>query len=305
MQIKPIVSVVMITYGHENYIRQAIEGVFMQECDFEIELILANDCSPDKTDIVIQDILKTHPKANWIKYFNHEKNLGMMPNFIFALKNATGKYIALCEGDDYWIDKLKLQKQVDFLERNLDYVLIFHKVKILDLDGNIKEDFITKVPENHENIETLAQFGNYIHTPSVVFRNIIKEFPFEFEQTPIGDFFLYLLLAQHGKIKYLKENMCVYRYGVGVFSAKSSLHLARTNLKLLTCLISYFNDEKIKKIIFERHSNAISSFENNLNNQFKNSFVSNHLFFRCLNFLLENKTKPNLIFMKIYNRFIK
>ena len=88
MEQKLLVSVVMITYGHENYIRQAIEGVLMQECDFDIELILANDCSPDQTHEVIQDILNTHPKANIINYFKHDKNIGMMPNFLFALQKA-------------------------------------------------------------------------------------------------------------------------------------------------------------------------------------------------------------------------
>lgn len=289
----------MITYGHENYIRQAIEGVLMQKCNFEIELILSNDCSPDKTNDVIQEILKTHKSANWIKYFNHKKNLGMMPNFQFALEKCTGKYIAICEGDDYWIDELKLQKQVDFLEINPEYVLTFHKVKILNLNGEITEDFITKVPNNYESLETLAQFGNYIHTPSVVFRNILKDFPFEFKQTPIGDFFLYLMLAQHGKIKYLDEKMSVYRYGVGVFSGRNSLHLAKTNLKLFICLLSYFKDEKIKKILFERQINSVNSIESIINNQYKHSFVSNHLFFRMVKFLVENKKRPNLIFKKI------
>ena len=80
MEKKPLVSVVMITYNHENYIKEAIEGVLMQECDFEIELILANDCSSDQTHEVIQDILNLHPKANIINYFNHDKNIGVNYN---------------------------------------------------------------------------------------------------------------------------------------------------------------------------------------------------------------------------------
>ena len=109
------VSVCMITYGHENYIRQAIEGILMQDCNFEIELIISNDCSPDKTDVIIQGILKDHPRRSWIKYFNQNKNLGIMPNLFFALKQCSGKYVAMCEGDDFWITKDKLQKQVNIL----------------------------------------------------------------------------------------------------------------------------------------------------------------------------------------------
>ena len=100
----------------------------------------------------------------------------------------------MCEGDDYWTDPYKLQKQVDFLEANPDYVLNFHKVKILKPDGLLVDDFITKVPDNYETQETLARLGNYIHTPSVVFRNLIIELPKEFSLSPIGDYFLYMLL---------------------------------------------------------------------------------------------------------------
>lgn len=126
-----LVSVVMITYGHEKYIRQAIEGVLMQQGDFDLELVIANDCSPDNTDAVVQDVLSHHSNAHWIRYVRHEKNIGMMPNFIFALQQAKGKYIALCEGDDYWTDPCKLQKQVDFLEANPDYSICWTKYKVL------------------------------------------------------------------------------------------------------------------------------------------------------------------------------
>ena len=295
----------MITYGHESYIRQAIEGVLMQKCSFEIELIIANDCSPDNTNKIIQEILVSNKNANWIKYFNHKKNLGMMPNFIFSLKQSSGKYIALCEGDDYWTDELKLQKQVDFLEENLQYVLSFHKVKILNLDGLITDDFLTNLPENYENLETLAQFGNYIHTPSVVFRNILKNYPIEFEQTPIGDYFLYLMLAQHGNIKYFLDEMSVYRYGVGVFSGKNSIHLAKSNLLLFNNLVSYFKDESIKKIFIERQKNSINFFENAINNRYKKSFVSNHWFFISIKFLLENLKSPRKILDKFHQKLFK
>lgn len=259
------VSVCMITYGHEKYIREAIEGVLMQECDFEVELILANDCSPDLTDEVIQDIIQNHPRASWIKYFKHEKNLGMMPNFIFALEQCSGSYIALCECDDYWTDPYKLQKQVDFLEANPNYVLSFHKVNILKPDGSIVTDFITNVPENYDTQETLARLGNYIHTPSVVFRSIIKKYPKEFSLSPIGDYFLYILLAEHGKLKYLEDEMAVYRYGVGVWSAKSEyskkLKTAITH-SIIINLLSHNNI--VKYILKDRVLNFINIFHSEI-----------------------------------------
>jgi len=296
------ISVCMITYGHEKYIREAIEGVLMQECDFEVELILSNDCSLDQTDKVIQDILSNHPKAAWIKYFKHEKNIGMMPNFIFAMQQCQGKYIALCEGDDYWISKDKLQKQLDFLEKNKDYVLCFHPVAILNLTGEIVDDFVTRVPENYETIETLAQLGNYIHTPSVIFRNIISDFPFEFEQTPIGDYFLYMMLAQYGKLKCIETKMAVYRYGVGIFSGTSDINITKSNLKLFTCLLSYFKKEEINKIILKRHLQTVLHLEKSVHKIYLNSFVSNHVVFKLLKLIKKDYKSPKKITKKILNR---
>lgn len=260
MKLQPKVSVCMITYGHEKFIEQAINGVLMQHGDFELELILSNDCSPDTTDVVIQNIVKNHPKASCITYFNHKENLGMMPNFIFALEQCSGCYVALCEGDDYWTDPYKLQKQVDFLEANPDYVLSFHKVKILKPDGSIVPDFITNVPENYETQETLARLGNYIHTPSVVFRNIIKKFPKEFLLAPIGDYFLYMLLTEHGKLKYLEEEMAVYRYGVGVISKMNNFMIACNNVKMYSCMIGVIHDVDVKSILMMRQEIIIEQY---------------------------------------------
>ena len=88
----------MITYGHEKYIKQAIEGVLMQETNFNFELIIADDCSPDETESIVKNIVDTHPRGHIIKYFRHDKNLGMQANGIFAVLQCTAKYIAICRG---------------------------------------------------------------------------------------------------------------------------------------------------------------------------------------------------------------
>ena len=299
MKQQPKVSVCMITYGHEKFIEQAISGVLMQECDFEVELIIANDCSPDQTDVVIQNILENHPRASWIKYIKHDKNLGMMPNFIFTMEECKGEFVAMCEGDDYWTDPLKLQKQVDFLETNPDYVLCFHQVSILKTNGEIVDDFITKVPENYETIETLARLGNYIHTPSVVFRNVIKEFPFEFEHAPFGDYFLYIMLAELGKLKWLQEKMAVYRHGVGVISEMSGLKIANSNVILYSCMVSYLKNEELIKIIFDKQIYVVSSHYNEIKSEINNSIVINYLLFRTIKFIMKIFKYPDKIFKKI------
>jgi glycosyltransferase involved in cell wall biosynthesis len=252
--LQPTVSVIMITYGHEAYIRQAIEGVLMQECDFPVELIVADDCSPDGTPQFMNEILISHPQAFKIRYTRHLKNKGMVSNFLWALEQAEGKYIALCEGDDYWTDPYKLQKQVDFLEQNPDYVACFHDVKVLLPNGDLVEDTITSVPAQYETIEDLARDGNYIHTPSVVFRNVIQEYPAELNHSTIGDYFLYLLLAQYGKFKYWKEEMAVYRYGVGIFSVNTQDYKLYNFQATIFLLWHYFHNKNkaVSKILFSR-----------------------------------------------------
>lgn len=301
------VSVNMITFKHELYITQAIEGVLMQQTNFDFELIIADDCSPDRTPDIINDIIKNHPQGNRIKYFRHNENIGMQENGIFAFNQCLGKYIALCEGDDYWTDPLKLQKQVDFLEANPDYVLCFHPIKILRPDGTIGDDFITKVPENHETIETLARLGNYIHTPSVVFRNVTRSLPFEFRLSPIGDYFLYIILAGYGKLKYLEDKMAVYRYNVGVISRMSALDIANNNVKMYSCMIGYLKDENIKSIILDKqirvvteHYNMMESYyQEKIESNYKDAFVSRHFIFikiKMLGFYYKN---PKMFVKKI------
>ena len=255
------VSVSMPNYGQENYILDAINGVVSQQYTGEIEFIITNDNSPDNTDNVIKKFLATAdiPTNITIKYIKHEKNKGAIPNFAWTLEQCTGKYIAICEGDDYWTDPLKLQKQVDFLEANDDYVLCFHKVNILKPTGELVDDFITKVPENYEERKTLAQENNYIHTPSVVFRNILLDEykTLEFRNTPIGDYFLYLMLTKYGKMGFLPETMAIYRFGVGIFSNVSKYKQAKMNILLYTNLYAIEKDEVVKTIFYQKLKNVI------------------------------------------------
>ncbi len=213
MQNKPIVSVCMITYGHENYIREAIESVLMQKCNFEVELILANDCSNDQTNEVIQDILKTHQNRSWIKYHEHKKNIGMMPNFQFALEKCTGKYIALCDGDDYWTDELKLQKQVDFLDNNQEYVLCSHTTEEKNEVNNSSVIFPQISQNTTKGIEDYI-IENLTATCSILFKSeFLNPIPVWFRNIKFGDLALILMLfyRSNQKMMILKECMGVYR----------------------------------------------------------------------------------------------
>lgn len=117
------VSVCISAYNHESFIEEALNSVLGQECDFDYEIIVSNDKSTDQTHEVITKIIDEHPEGKKICYFNQEENLGINGNLIFTLEQANGKYIALLEGDDFWIDNKKLQKQFYFLEHNPDYTI--------------------------------------------------------------------------------------------------------------------------------------------------------------------------------------
>lgn len=226
MKQMPIVSVCMITYGHENYIEEAINGVLMQECDFEIELILANDCSPDKTDEVIQHILKTHPRTSIIKYIKHEKNIGMSPNFIFAMEQCKGKYIALCEGDDYWTDPLKLQKQVDFLDVNLDHSICWTKFDKVDYLGNLIDKNMPKFDNLLADVTIDNFFENYrTWTLTSVFQaSVLKKYNFtKFKYSK--DNTLFFAAINHSKGRVLDFNSACYRiHDSGAWSSSTNLN---------------------------------------------------------------------------------
>ncbi|UWY28613.1 glycosyltransferase [Flavobacterium sp. TR2] len=249
-----IISVCMITYGHEKYIREAIEGVLMQNSDFEIEIILFNDCSPDNTDKIIQDIIKNHERGSWIKYIKHDQNVGMMVNFLQALKACKGDYIALCEGDDYWVDPLKLQKQISFLSSNPHFSLCFHN-SIIKSENNERVMLEELGKLEFDTKDILHQW--FIPTASIVFRNYSDfVFPDWFVNCQSGDIPLLLLLSLRGNIKYIDEVMSVYRLHQG---GVSNTHREYSKVIGMVYIYQSFNfytklkfDEEIKNaIIYE------------------------------------------------------
>lgn len=128
-----MVSVSCLTYNHEQYIAQAIEGFLMQKTKFKFEVLVGEDCSTDGTRKIVEFYQKNYPEI--IKIVTSEKNVGLKDNFNRIVKQAKGKYMAMCEGDDFWTDPYKLQKQIDFLENNPDYIICCHYSKIIDQHG--------------------------------------------------------------------------------------------------------------------------------------------------------------------------
>ncbi|HCQ11991.1 glycosyltransferase family 2 protein [Flavobacterium sp.] len=292
----PLVSVCMITYGHEKYIEEAINSVLMQECNFEFELIISNDCSPDKTDFVIQTILKTHPKAHCIKYFNQQKNLGMMPNSIFVLEKSQGDYIAVCEGDDFWTDKLKLQKQVDFFKKNKQCSLCFHNATIYDEFTNQSKMF---VQEYHKKFYTGTDILErwLIPSASMMFVNVLKEkkLPHFFATAMHGDLALQLILFEYGTFGLINENMCTYRLN------ESSA--TRTLFYKLEYKYAHIAQLKEMKTYFKGKYNRF--FDQSIINQYRN-IISHYktTYLRRQSFILLKMMTFELLAIKKYHKEI-
>ncbi|OXB16127.1 glycosyltransferase family 2 protein [Flavobacterium reichenbachii] len=241
------VSVCMITYGHEKFIEEAINGVLMQDVDFDVELIISNDASPDGTDEIVKSIIQNHPRGNWIRYVKHEENIGMMLNSQFVLEAGKGEFIAICEGDDYWTDSLKLKKQVGFLEKNPDYVMCFHRCQVLLFEDEEKK-FIDQPLEEIDYEYSLygLLYKWNIPTASIVFKNVFlnknNTFPKEFLKVHSGDIALASYLFQFGKFYLFKEIMCVYRvFGLGVSVSHKSLRMIHYRTNLYYKINEYYN----------------------------------------------------------------
>ena len=123
---EPVVSICCITYNHEKYIEETIDSFLMQETDFPFEIVIGEDCSTDNTRKIVEKYKEMYP--NIIKLIVSENNVGMQANGQRTMEACIGEYMALCEGDDYWTDKNKLQIQKDFLESNPEYIICYTRL---------------------------------------------------------------------------------------------------------------------------------------------------------------------------------
>jgi glycosyltransferase involved in cell wall biosynthesis len=204
----PKVSVVSITYNHEAYIREALDGFVAQKTDFPVEIIVADDASTDATPAIIQEYADRHPHL--FRPILRSENLGIHANFTDALSAARGKYLALCEGDDYWIDPMKLTKQVAFLDRHPETAVCFHPVRMIWTDGHAKDSkFPPLQVRGNLSVETLIS-RNFIQTNSVVYRRLARYDDIPADVMPL-DWYLHVRHAVHGDIAMLPDTMAVYR----------------------------------------------------------------------------------------------
>jgi len=209
----PLVSVKMITYNHEKFIAQAIEGVLMQKTDFPFELVIGEDCSTDRTREIVVDYANRYPEI--IKPILHEKNVGAKANSESVGEACTGKYVALCEGDDYWTDPLKLQKQVEIMQANPHYSVCFHYANVVTTDNEFTGRFLGRIKGGSRQVTFDEVAPGFFPTASKVYRaDIVGTMPDFYFMEEAGDFSLWLIILDKGNAYYIDESLSAYRIGV-------------------------------------------------------------------------------------------
>lgn len=255
-----LVSICCVTYNHARFIDQAIQSFLYQKTDFDFEIIVNDDCSTDGTTEKLLEYQRQYPEK--IQLVLHEKNEWQQGKRAIFARNtfpkARGKYIALCEGDDFWSNDKKLQIQVDFLEKNEDFSACAHQSTVVSEDGSVvfKEFFKTDVPDTLLLEDFIGP--RWFHTASLMFRtSIVKE-----NQLPSnvasGDRALYLLLSSAGKVHFSQEVMCCYRKNKGSMSARVSAKLLEEDLNIIPWMKKINPDFPAAKYAQHLHHSILS-----------------------------------------------
>lgn len=255
-----LVSINCVTYNHEKYIAQAIEGFINQKTNFKYEILIHDDASTDKTADIIKRYEEKYPEIiKPIYQTENQYSKGIWGGQI-NLERAKGKYIAICEGDDYWTDEYKLQKQIDYMEKNPKCGLCFHTVEIFD---DQKKAIIGKIqPYNENKISPIKDVimggGSFMGTNSIIYRkdNMVNPPKFYLE-CPVGDYPLQILHSIKEYAYFIKDSMSVYRVNTGNSwtdknqEYKRQIELSKKIIKMLQDFNKY-SDKKYEDIVIER-----------------------------------------------------
>lgn len=243
---EPLVSVRTVTFRHAAYLRQCIEGVLMQRTTFPFEYVIGEDFSDDDTRAIAFEYASKYPDR--IRLVTADENVGMRANGHRIREACRGKYHAICEGDDYWTDPLKLQKQVDLLEAHPGTVLCFHNAWV-EYDAQWRDRprhlyIQVPLPTVHTTVDLLRQ--HFIPTASIMYRRaaLVSERPLWARQASSGDIALLLLLSLQGEFRYIDEPMSVYRKHDG---GVSNVHRGYDKVRNMIHLYESFNHHTGKR----------------------------------------------------------
>lgn len=217
---QPLVTVSCIAYNHEKYIARALDSFLMQKTNFPFEIVIHDDASTDRTAEIIREYAARYPDVIRPMYQTENQYSRGISNIsgAFNFPRARGKYIAMCEGDDYWIDDTKLQRQADYMEAHPECTLCFHAAKIESEDKAMRAREVR--PYRHSKIctaeEVIDKKANY-PTASLMFpARLGKILPQWYHDCPVGDVPIHIFMASHGTVYYMDRKMSVYRQGVSV-----------------------------------------------------------------------------------------
>lgn len=216
MSEKVMVSINCITYNQEEYIAKAIDSFLMQKTDFKYEILIHDDASTDNTANIIREYQEKYPdiiKPIYQKENQYSQGIKRV-DYKFNYSRANGKYIAICEGDDYWTDPFKLQKQVDYMEANPECTLCTHAVEKIDASTNKSKGLVR--PYNYSSKcsmkDVIEGGGGFVGTNSLLFpKKSLENAPSWYLDCIVGDYPLQILLSYKGYAYYIDENMSVYR----------------------------------------------------------------------------------------------
>ena len=256
---KPKVSVIMLTYNHEKYIAKAISSIISQDNLDEIELLIGEDCSTDKTRLICQEFQQSYPKV--IRIITAKKNVGAHKNFFRLWCRARAEYLAFCEGDDYWSDSKKLNKQIHILDKDINCSLCGAYTQTINEEnsGNGKTLSLIRPVYVRENYKLIDLIPNYnFHTSSIILRKSSVELPSWLWNVYCTDRPLYLLATQNNKIATcIPEVMSVYRqHTSSVWTPISFLEKAHKSIHLFRLLERHF-EKKYSKIFRNTIGNIV------------------------------------------------
>ena len=252
---EPVVSICCLTYNHEDYIRSAIESFLSQETSFPVEIIIHDDASTDRTAEIVAGYRAQHPdRFVWLAQTENQYSQGVRgitARFVFP--HARGRYIALCEGDDYWTDARKLQKQVEFLDAHPDFSGSFHETQQVFEDGSLGRVFGQKAPDIFTAADTFTTLSPF-HTSSLIFRNRLGPLPAWLGQVVSGDMALFSIISALGPLRKLPGIMSVYRkHSRGITSLPTTTHRYHEQRIALMQYLNEFHgfrhDAKAQKVI--------------------------------------------------------
>ncbi len=255
---RPRVTVCCVTYNHEKYIASALDGIFKQKTRFPFEVIVRDDCSTDATQQIILEFKRRYP--NLLKPIlepenTYSKGIRPAPE---AIKRANGEYVAFCDGDDFWRDEEKLQKQVDFLDQNEDFSICYGNSTVIDSEGNEIAGALFRWPRDYTQADLICGEA-YLHFSTALVRNTIDLCPEKFNRIPAGDTSFWHLLGFIGKAKYLEEiEYGAYRrHDGGIWSGISLIEKTRNFVKTRAMLLENVEDNRQ---YVERIERSISTF---------------------------------------------